>query len=430
MSSVIINGSKLSGTLCPPPSKSDSHRAIICASLAHGTSYIHPISFSNDIISTINCMKILGANILEYKNGLLITGIDYNNNKIHSNYSIKLNCNESASTLRFIIPIVAALGINSTFLGNISLQNRTLAVYSELLPKHGVSLIKKGILSLPLNVSGKLQGKNFYIPANISSQFISGLLFALPILKNDTFIYITTNIESEPYLNMTIKTLNHFGIKIKKTKYGFFIKGNQSYISKDYHIERDWSQAAFFVAAGCIGSNIHLKGMDINSNQGDKEIINIAKQFGADISIKDKDIFINTNQLKGINVDVSQIPDLVPIIAVIASNANGTSRIFNASRLRLKESDRLKSISKSLKSIGASIIQTSDSIVINGVKHFNSSTIDSFNDHRIAMAMSIAAIKTKQLTIKNFHCINKSYPNFFNDYNMLGGNIHVVNLGK
>lgn len=423
MNTVIISPNKLSGTIKTPPSKSDSHRAIICAALSNGISNIGPIYLSDDIKSTINAISSLGAKIEFTEDKVSING-----QNTFSKKNIAINCHESASTLRFLIPVAATGGIDTVFYGTGNLPSRPIGPYLDCLPKFGVSCQSHN--GLPLKISGRLKPGSFKIPGNISSQFISGLLLSLPLLKDNSTIELTTPLESSAYVDMTISTMKKFGVNIEKSHSGYIIPGNQSYNSCNYCVEGDYSQAAFFIAAGSIGAPIRITGLRKNSVQGDSKAIEIFKEFGSSIEWDSNGLVITPQKLNGIKIDASQVPDLVPILAITACFANGTTEIVNASRLRIKECDRLKAISDSLNSLGANIIEKPDGLIIKGVNKLTSGTVDSFNDHRIVMALSIAAIMADgNIKITNAQSINKSYPSFFKDYNMLGGNANVISMG-
>lgn len=423
MSQAILTPSILKGEVTIPPSKSDVHRAIICAALSFGKSTISPVVLSNDIKATIVCINSLGAKTKLEDNVLTVDATDMFKNK-----KAVLDCGESGSTLRFFVPVAAMGGVETEFVGHGSLLPRPIGIFADILPPAGVECETTGVL--PLKIKGKLQSGKFEIPGNISSQFITGLLFALPLLDGDSDIVLTSPIESIGYINMTIYTMSKFGVKVETTDYGWHIKGNQHYSPNDYTTDGDWSQAAFFMCSGAINAETTVKGVNINSTQGDKEIAEILKRFGADVQINENSVTVKPNELNGIEVDARQIPDLVPILAVTGAFAKGTTKIINAERLRIKESDRLASISNALNKLGAKVTEKPDGLVIEGVKSLNGGTVEGCNDHRIVMAMSIATEKaTDKVTVTDAFSINKSYPSFFEDYNKLGGNANVINMG-
>lgn len=422
MSNVIITPAVLHGKVTPPPSKSVAHRAIICAALAKGQSRIAPFENSKDMEATIGAVRALGAKVRADKKGLLIDG-----SNTFCNIASKIDCLESGSTLRFMVPIAAAGGANVTFKGKGRLPQRPIGPYLDCLPKNGVSCETKG--GLPLTIKGKLAPGVYTLPGDVSSQFVTGLLLALPLLDGDSEIRLTTPLQSEGYIDLTIEIMKQFGVDITRRKQSFFVKGSKHYTPCNFKVEGDWSQAAFWLAAGALGSKIECAGLNLESCQGDSAVIDILRRFGAKIECGDM-VSVYGKELNGCEIDASQIPDLVPVLAAVASLSSGRTVIGNAARLRLKESDRLHTTALGLSALGAQIIETNDSLIIDGRPYLLSGTADGANDHRIVMALSIAALKCKNpVKISDCESINKSYPQFFNDYNALGGNAHVVNLG-
>lgn len=433
MKCVKIVPAKLEGEIKIPPSKSISHRAIICAGLCSGISSIENIAFSDDIIATLDGMKALGIN---YENIEDDSQIETKNILIRGSEELKLinneiNCKESGSTLRFFIPIVSLIGENVTFNGEGKLVERPLNVYYDIFKKQGIQYSNNNN-KLPLNVSGLLKPGIFEIRGDISSQFITGLMFALPMLDGDSKIIISTDLESKGYVDLTIDVLEKFSIKIENNDYKeFYIKGNQKYKYSNYRVEGDFSQAAFWITAGLLGSNIKCSDIKIDSLQGDKAILDIVKDMGADIAENNDLIEIKSSQTKGTTIDASQCPDIVPILAVLGSLSNGTTKIINASRLRIKESDRLKAVATELSKLGADVKELEDGLVINGREKLKGGTVDSWNDHRIAMALAIASIKCSEpVIIQNSDVVKKSYPTFWKDFKKLGGKINEWNMGK
>lgn len=410
-----ITPNKLKGKITPPPSKSVAHRLIICASLCEGESVITNISFSKDIIATINAMRSLGAEISTTDDSVTVKGISL------TPKSATIDCCESGSTLRFLIPIAASLGVESTFLGEGKLPTRPITPYLTELTANGISFDYDN--TMPFSISGQLRSGRYSLRGDISSQFITGLLFALPLLDGDSEIILTSELESKPYVDITIDALNAFGVSVEVTENGYKIKGNQRYKSVEtIACEADYSQAAFFYVANALGSNIEICDMNEKSSQGDKKIVEILNEIG----YNNND---GVSKLKPFEVSVKDIPDLVPILTVLACFCEGQSVIYDAKRLRIKESDRLKAISDCLNSMGADIKMFDDKLVINGVKALRGATVDAFNDHRIAMSAAIAAtIADGEVKILGAECINKSYPDFFEDYNTLGGKANVINL--
>lgn len=404
MSKVKIKNAILNGSVVIPPSKSAAHRALLCSFLAGGGT-VSPIIPSKDMQAMQQAISALE-----------------NDDKI-------VDCIESGNTLRFVIPVAAALGKSVTFVGSGRLPERPLETFLELLPKHNIKCTSNG--RLPLSIEGKLTAGKYEIAGNISSQYVSGLLFALPILDGDSEIVLTTRLESKPYIDLTIKVMRDFGVEVQETESGYLVRGNQQYKTRDYIVESDWSQAAFFLVGGAVGKSVALKGLDMNSVQGDKAIVDILKKFGADIEIKENEIISRKAELKGIKVDVSDIPDTVPALAVAAAYANGRTEIIGGERLRFKESDRIESVVSNLKRLGADVTETSDGMIINGGKKLKGAELLGYNDHRIVMAFSIAALFAGGETIiTEANSINKTYPSFFEDYNRIGGQANVFNNRK
>ena len=420
--------SKLSGTVQIPPSKSELHRAIICAMLSKGTSKIRPIILSEDIKATIDCATVLGAECRICGDTLYINSA--NVGKIQG--QITVNCRESGSTLRFFIPIVWALGISATFVGSGRLPNRPLNVYKDTLARGDAECESNG--GLPFKIKGRLRSGKYEVCGNISSQFITGLLLALPLADGDSQIMLTTPLESVGYVDMTIAVMKSFGVNIQRTDNGYFIKGNQQYLPQNYTVEGDWSQTAFFLCAGAIANAVSVGGVFANSLQGDRAITDILTQIGARLNHTDDAVTAATNKLNCIEVDASQIPDLVPVLAVTCALCKGTTIIKNCGRLRLKESDRIKSTVNAINMIGGNATEDGDTIIINGVEKFTGSgdnIVDGCNDHRILMSMAVAAVGSAgDIIVSDAMSIRKSYPNFYEDYNSLGGNANVCDLGE
>ena len=439
MGEVTIIPKKLSGSLKIPPSKSMAHRAVICAGLSKGTSVIENIEYSDDIIATINAMKALGVDIIEEKDRLIISGP----NIFNSNKRV-IDCNESGSTLRFLMPIALVKDGESRFLGKGNLGKRPLKTYYDIFNKQGIDYsYEEGILNT--FVKGELKADEFRVEGNISSQFISGLLFALPLLEGDSKIVITTNLESKGYIDLTLSMLSKFGIEVENLDYKEFrIKGNQSYKAFNYRVEGDYSQGAFFFVAGALGNDVVCYDLDEESKQGDKEVLDILKNMGSTlikevkVDKKEKDnknlidkkelmkmaLGFASENLKATIIDASQCPDIIPVMAVVASLAKGETRVINGERLRIKECDRLNAISTELKTLGANIEETEDGLIINGVESLKGGKVSSHDDHRIAMSLAIAStVCTEKVIIDNGDCVKKSYPNFWEDFKSLGGEI-------
>jgi 3-phosphoshikimate 1-carboxyvinyltransferase len=427
MSSVVITPTPLHGDVTPPPSKSAAHRGIICAALAKGQSCITPFEPSDDMTATIGAVKALGASVMQEDGNLIVDGVN-----TFRTISTEIDCLESGSTLRFLIPIAATGGKQVVFTGRGRLPRRPIGPYLDCLPKAGVLCDTSG--GLPFKISGILRPGVFLLPGDISSQFITGLLLALPLLDGDSEIRLTTPLQSEGYISLTMDIMSRFGVKTNRYGQSFFVKGNQNYTPCQFDVEGDWSQAAFWLAAGAINSNmlggkINCRGLDINSKQGDKAVCDILRSFGAAVSC-DNSVSAHGGKLHGCEIDASQIPDLVPILAVVAALSGGRTIIGNAARLRIKESDRLKTTAAGLRALGANITEHGDALVIDGLPELAGGIADGAGDHRIVMALSIAAMRCKNpVTINGCESIEKSYPKFFEHYKTLGGNVNVIDMG-
>ncbi len=427
MKTVIIAPTSLDGKIKVPPSKSISHRAIIGAALAKGKACVNNLLLSEDIKATIEGMKALGASIhLEDDSCISIQGIKETGMQIPT-----IDCKESGSTLRFLIPVASVIKTPATFTGEGRLGKRPLTPYYDIFSRQNIDY-ETTHGQLPLKVTGSLKPDDYYIPGDISSQFITGLLYALPLLDGDSTIHITTELESKGYIDLTLDVLKHYSIQIHHENYKTFkIKGNQSYVSQDYTVEGDYSQAAFWIVAGLIDNGLTIEGMRLDSGQGDRMILDIVKQMGGKIVEEEHAIHILPSVTHGIEIDASQCPDLVPILSVLAAVSKGTTKIINAARLRIKESDRLASTTSELNKLGAEIIEAADSLTIHGKDHLKGGIVDSWNDHRIAMALAVASIRcTDQVKITNSDTVKKSYPTFWEDFKKLGGEIDEFDLGK
>lgn len=410
------------GTVNVPPSKSDVHRAIICAAMANGVSRISPVALSNDIKATIGCIKALGADAVLENNVLTVDGTN-----MYKNKTALLDCGESGSTLRFFIPIAAVGNVNATFVGKGKLPQRPIGIFTEALPKAGTTCETEG--GLPLEINGQLKSGIFEIPGNVSSQFITGLLLALPILEGDSEIVLTSPLESVGYIAMTIRTMKQFGVNIDTTENGWHIKGGQTYKSCNYTTDGDWSQAAFFMVLGAIGGNVTVKGVAKDSTQGDKKCAEILAEFGAKVTQRDNEVTVEKGDLKAITIDASQIPDLVPVLSVCAAFAEGTTKIINAERLRIKECDRLKATAELLNNLGGKVKELSDGLEITGVSSLKGGNVNGYNDHRIVMSAAVCAARSDENITATFAMsINKSYPDFYIDYNSIGGKANVLDL--
>lgn len=426
---VKIKPKKLGGTIPIPPSKSYSHRAIIAAALATSNkdkevSRIDNLKYSVDITTTTEIMENWGANIEIGEDFEIIKG----NSGIVNPKDEYTQCNESGSTIRFLIPIGLSSNNKIVFDGKGKLVERPLDSYYKIFDEQGIKYSNNNGW-LPLNVDGQLKPGKYEIEGNISSQYITGLLYALPLLNGDSELKINKTLESKGYIDLTLEILEMSGIKVENNNYkSFFIKGNQKYNPFDYVIEGDYSQVAFWIVAGILGSEIKCLHVKKDSLQGDREIIEIVQRMGANVEIFDDYIIVKPSQTYGTVIDISQCPDIGPILTVLAALSKGETKIINAERLRIKESDRITSIKTELNKLGANVEEVGDSLVINGVERLTGSTeLSAWNDHRIAMSLAIASIKCDgEIVIDEAESVKKSYPHFWEDFKKMGGDVEKI----
>ena len=431
MADLKIYPSKLKGEVKIPPSKSMAHRAIICAALSDGLCIIENIDYSDDIIATIDAMNSLGAKIVKHKDYIEVIGAYGSDEKAKETRII--DCNESGSTLRFLVPISLLFEGRSKFIGRGNLGKRPLTTYYNIFEKQGIEYsYEEGNLNLVID--GELKAGTFEVEGNVSSQFITGLLFTLPLLNEDSKIIITTEMESKGYIDLTLRAMSDFGVKIINNDYReFIIKGNQKYSARNYRVEGDYSQAAFFLCADSLGNDVLCKDLDLNSLQGDKEVIDILERMNIVFNANDIGVKGTTNgELISTVIDGSQCPDIIPVLTSVAALTKGTTEIINAGRLRIKECDRLAAVTSELNKLGAKIIEKEEGLVVTGVEKLQGGVeVWSHKDHRIAMTLAIASTRCEEpIVIKDYECIAKSYPNFFDDFKALGGNVHEWNVGK
>lgn len=417
---VTITPRKLNGTIDAIPSKSHAHRVLIAQKLAQlqgqrkTDSLVIP-TFSDDIAATKNCLVQLDKQ-MPY-----------------------LDCKESGSTLRFMLPVAMALKNEAVFIGSGKLPYRPISPLKEEMEAHSCSF-RMGNTEQKISdkykeictITGRLQPGEYSLAGNVSSQFITGLLFALPLLDGDSVLRLTTKLESAGYVDLTLDVLRAFGIDVKRslTDEGFEvyeIAGNQKYIEPDgLAVEGDWSNASFWLVCGALGGNVTVRGLNLESSQRDKEILNVLRQMGAEISINGLcDITVSCPAgLKGCEVSVAQTPDMVPVLAAAMALADGSSLITNAERLKIKESDRLRTVYDFLSKLDADITYAGEGLSLTGKPALCGGEISSHNDHRIAMAAAVASCGCKgAVTITGAEAVRKSYPDFFKDFAALGGKV-------
>lgn len=410
----------LSGCVVPPPSKSQAHRLLICAALGKELCSVACSALNNDLVATMNSLNSLGAKIIYREGSFIVQPIKVQKGGI-------LNCGESGSTLRFLISVAAVLGADATFVGEGKLPMRPNGDLRDALSSKGITFEQHNPpLELPLTCKGRLSGGKYIIPGNISSQYLTGLLFALPLALEDSKIEITGKLTSASYIGMTLDAVHSAGIFIDCKENIFHIPGKQQYmLPKDVKVEGDWSAAAFWIVAGVTGKNpITIQGMNLQSLQGDRAIITHLRKMGAFIEEREDSIIAMPSQLFGAELDCMDTPDLVPILAVAAASAEGETLFTNVGRLRYKESDRLAAMKTTLAAFDITSSIGEDTFTVYGGDIIAKEQVDSFGDHRIAMSAAILATLAKgETTIKGAECVAKSYPHFFDDIKKLGANI-------
>lgn len=413
---LILHPRPLAGTVAAIPSKSWAHRLLLGAALSGEPTLLSCGPLSRDIQATMSCLSALGAE-LTYQNDTVL---------VHPGRlpgCCRLPCGESGSTLRLLLPVVAALGIHAGFFMEGRLPSRPLAPLGRELEAHGVRLSRPepGFLQC----RGKLEPGSFRLPGNVSSQFISGLLFALPLLDRESTLTVTGPVESGPYLKMTLAALELFGIHPTVRGAAYFLSPASYRSPGQVHVEGDWSNAAFWLCAAAIGGTVRITGLSNDSAQGDRTVYEILERFGADITRDAHAVCCEAAPLRAQRIDAGQIPDLVPVLAVTAAFAEGDTEIYNAARLRIKESDRLASTAALLRALGGSAEEYPDRLVVHG-GGLRGGDAQGANDHRIVMAAAVAALGCgEKVCVTDAHAINKSYPDFFDELNKLGGRCNV-----
>lgn len=406
------------------------HREIICAGLAQGTSVIDNISMSKDIEATCRCLQALGVQIENVpsrfagRTALRVTG----SGKLTAAES-GADCGESGSTLRFIIPLAALLGQPFTLTGHGRLVSRPLQAYYDIFDSQQLGYSTENG-QLPLTVNGWLQPGHYQLPGDVSSQYVSGLLFALPLLEGDSVLEITSPLESASYVNLTLSCLAKYGIKIENEGHRLYkIPGRQKYQPQNSNVEGDWSQAAFWLVAGALGKQVSSTGLTADSLQGDRAVLNIMQRMGAKLTQEQDAVTAEKSTTAGYVIDAADCPDIIPILTVLAAVSTGTTKIINAARLRIKECDRLAAMTSELNKLGAKITELPDGLIIEGCTQGlrGGAQVDAWNDHRIAMSLAVAAAACNEpFTLTGAASVAKSYPEFWQDYLQAGGKMEVL----
>lgn len=407
----------LSGEIPAIASKSYAHRLLMAAALADRPTTVRCATVSDDILATARVLTAMGASVERTDEGFVVEPIST------CPVGPTLDCGESGTTERFILPIACALGLDAAVTGSGRLPERPLSPLYEELQAHGIDLSPQGVF--PLHARGRLPAGDYSLAADVSSQFIGGLLFALSVVPGKSTLTLTGRIESAPYIDMTLDVLALFGASITRTADGrrFEIEGRTRLASPGAAaVEGDWSNAAFWLCAGALGRGVTLTGLRADSRQGDRAVADILKAFGADVSLTEDAVTVRPGTLNGMPVDAAQIPDLVPVLAVVAAFARGETRFLNAGRLRIKESDRLKTTRELLERFGADVDELPDGLVVRGRGTLAGGECDGANDHRIVMSAAVAGARTQDpVVIRGAQAVRKSYPGFFDDFARLGG---------
>lgn len=457
-----IHPRPLAGEVPAIASKSAAHRMLVAAALADAPTEVRCATTSRDIEATCRCLEALGAAIERVPGAFLVRPIPRTEDgRVLDEHRYRvLDCDESGSTLRFMLPVSFALEADAIFVGAGRLPERPLSPLRERLEEHGCRLSPAG--TWPLATEGRLEPGVFALPGNVSSQFTTGLLLALPLLHGASTIVIAPPVESRPYVVMTAEVLDTFGVRVSNSVDGSMYEVNATtpYRSPGVvSVEGDWSNAAFWLCAGALGTHpLTVSGVDLGTEQGDLAVLDVLRDFGAHVQVHpgqgwarvcgtDPDTGVPC-ELRGTTIDATDIPDLVPVLSVVAACATGDTHVINAGRLRLKESDRLATTRAMLEALGVGVEELSDGLVIHGrggagvaadsagAAREGSATpaaclrggtvVSSHNDHRLAMAAAVAAVRADgPVTITDAQAVGKSYPGFFDDYRLLGGRVEL-----
>lgn len=426
-----IEPGPLNGTVQAIASKSELHRMLICAAFADrptelsvsGSPYDGCHELPNDIQATIHCLQALGAEF-EVLPGLIHVMPTDHSSKPEAPL---LDCGESGSTFRFLLPVAAAFSGHATFSGSGRLPERPITDLADALEKHGVSFSSR---ILPFTIQGKPNGGRYEIPGNISSQYLTGLLLMLPLLEEEAQIHLTTALVSSGYIDITTHIMEDFGVHVSCAGNIWELYERKTYTSPHHlHVGGDWSNAAAFLTASMLRKDqfVICQSLLPDSPQGDRKIISLLEDFGAETTVTGDGILMKSGSLHGTTVDIDETPDLLPVLAVAACAAQGTTHFTNAARLRLKESDRIESVAGLIRDLGGTVETSPDSLTVHGTGTLRGGTVNAANDHRIVMAAAIAAsLCEAPVIIHGAEAVNKSYPTFFEDFAAVKGAAHVL----
>ncbi len=415
MNKTILPGAR-TGEVHIPASKSQAHRMLLCAAMGENEVTLRCRGLSKDILATVACLKALGASVDAEGEVLHLRPVSAPPPGL-----CLLPCGESGSTLRFLLPLVGALGASAVFEREGRLPERPIEPLGRELCRNGMDIRSDGAR---LSCSGQLRPGAFSLPGNISSQYISALLMTLPLLEGESTLHMEGALESAAYVAMTEEVLRLGGVRTEKTGDGYRIPGGQRCrFAPELSVEGDYSNAAFFLCAGALSERgIRVTGLDPQSRQGDRAIVPLLEEMGAQVASDGSSVTVKRAALHGITIDASPIPDLIPVLSVVAAAASGETRVIHAQRLRLKESDRLHSTTQMLRALGAEAEELPDGLVIRGGRTLAGGTVDACGDHRIAMSAAVAGgICRGAVTICGSECVQKSYPDFWTDFQQLKG---------
>lgn len=414
MNQTVLPGPR-TGSVRIPASKSQAHRLLICAALGAQPVALQCDGVSADIAATARCLRALGADITDDGAGTFRIVPIAGEMPAHAD----LFCGESGSTLRFLLPVVGTLGADVTFRMEGRLPERPLSPLDAVLTAHGMTIRRDGAL---LHVAGQLRPGAYELPGDVSSQYISGLLMALPRLPGESTLAVTGRLESAGYIAMTEDALHLSGIRLQKSGRTYTIPGGQTArLPAQCHVEGDWSNAAFFLCMGALSpAGVTVTGLAAASSQGDRAVLDVLRRFGADVHEMQDTVTVRRGALRGVTIDAAPIPDLIPVLSVVAALADGETQIVNAARLRLKESDRLESTAAMLRALGGQVKEHGSGLTVTGRPALTGGTVDPQHDHRIAMAAATAACgSAAPVTVRDRACIEKSYPCFWTDLSAL-----------
>lgn len=406
---VILPPGPRAGEVRIPASKSVAHRLLICAALGEGKTALRIDGFSWDIFATAACLKALGAGIEIQKSVIRVTPI---RKPVSGGL---LPCGESGSTLRFLLPVAGALGVSGYFKMEGRLPERPMQVYEDLLREKGMTIERDGSW---LHFDGQLQSGEYRLPGDVSSQYFSGLLMALPMINGESSVIAEGKLESADYISLTENAVSRAGVSIARNGKLWTIPGSQRFLLPGFlRTEGDWSNAAFFLCMGALSEEgVTVRGLCLDSDQGDKAILDILRCFGASVSTGADSVTVRRGELRPVVIDAAPIPDLIPVLSVLACGAQGDSRIENAARLRMKESDRLQSTARLINDLGGKAEELPEGLVVHGTGGLCGGTVDPCNDHRIAMSAAVAASMCREsVTVLDAQCVQKSYHSFWGE---------------